>query len=1258
MRFHADGPNIPLDLLEARDRGEVVFFCGAGVSAPAGLPDFRKLTRLVMKDLGVPAGHAAREILDRDPTLPPPAFEPPMDQLMAGLQEEYGVALVEAKVSHRLRTPRRADLSRHLTVLKLSAGVDGNRRVVTTNFDHLFEKADRRLPTYRPPRLPDLTYGDPEGVIYLHGRADFHAGPRTRQGLVLGAGDFGRAYLAEGWATRFVRQLVERQTVVLLGYSADDPPVRYLLEGLRSGGGLQPTMYTFAEGSQADAEAKWVRRGVHPIAYSALDRGHSGLWRSLEAWAERAGDPEGWRCSIATMAQHGPLALEPHQRGQVAALVLTTSGARAFYEAEPPPPAEWLCVFDAYRRYAKPGANLFTPEEEFDPLAAYGLDSDPPRDEAAKGEDPPPGLDMLAPSPVERQMGGGFAGLASQVWAPLPPRLQQLAWWCGRVAFEPATLWWAGKQPALHPTVQQAIERAISRNLPPERLLHARWWGLLLERVRDIRDLRRDWYALIEEVKVHGWTPANLRELAKVLEPRLSIDRSLRLRPRPPGSADPLRYLVNFDVEFLTFATDELSHLHARLPEAVRIWRNALLQGASLLSEAVPIVWRTPTLYPGDHEGHQGARDAGPFFLHFARLFDRLADESPEAARRELRNWPTDDPFFFEKLRIWAARRPDLYNALEAFELFNGLDGDAFWNGELQREVLRTLRQRWGDFSEDSRKAMEAKILGGPPRWQRETDEGYDLRRKLDPALRLGWLQQQGCELSAETHAALPGLRAAEPKWTEEWDANADRRGGGVRTEWGETDTDPTPLLTLPVSQILVRDAQVAEDRPDPLRQNAPFAGLVATRPGRALAAMGYAGRHGEAPSRAWQAFLEAHEPPLTPRMRVLAAWRLSRLPAKSLVDLRFYVGRWLQAQIADVAASSPEAAWAAWDAFFKAIVDAGPSATTSGIGDSSIGGVPQRLSRRTHSHASSGPIGQLVDAALIVLEARSPTPKSTLPDDVRDRVEAAMLAPGEGGDHAVSIVMANMIWLDGLDPSYARDRLSPLLDPGRDLAEPAWSGFLTSQQTVPRKLFLGLKAHFLRVFATAEKWRWPSPFQGLAGLLIGLRLSPRTRYLSGDDVREALQTGGEPACSGALSVINLAMLREFEWPAIRRIFASWPLEARCQSEMTSRQMVNVALESADDFPDVVRTILPFLQPTDRSDLFMLHFRQDGEDGSTLATRFPEPALALLDAVAPAAGLTVRAYDLKVLLEAIVEADSALRQDPRFRRLRDLCSPP
>lgn len=49
MRFIPDGPSLPDELLTARDAGDVLFFCGAGVSrAEAHLPDFATLAEKVL----------------------------------------------------------------------------------------------------------------------------------------------------------------------------------------------------------------------------------------------------------------------------------------------------------------------------------------------------------------------------------------------------------------------------------------------------------------------------------------------------------------------------------------------------------------------------------------------------------------------------------------------------------------------------------------------------------------------------------------------------------------------------------------------------------------------------------------------------------------------------------------------------------------------------------------------------------------------------------------------------------------------------------------------------------------------------------------------------------------------------------------------------------------------------------------------------------------------------------------------------------
>jgi hypothetical protein len=64
IAFGTNLPSIPERLLLAHARGEVLFICGAGVSMPANLPDFRRLVIEVYEhlDTGV---HTVLEKVDR-----------------------------------------------------------------------------------------------------------------------------------------------------------------------------------------------------------------------------------------------------------------------------------------------------------------------------------------------------------------------------------------------------------------------------------------------------------------------------------------------------------------------------------------------------------------------------------------------------------------------------------------------------------------------------------------------------------------------------------------------------------------------------------------------------------------------------------------------------------------------------------------------------------------------------------------------------------------------------------------------------------------------------------------------------------------------------------------------------------------------------------------------------------------------------------------------------------------------------------------
>lgn len=159
--------------------------------------------------------------------------------------------------------------------------------------------------------------------------------------------------MSQAWATDFIRNILQDHHIVFVGYTADDPPVQYLLEAFYHSKPTFGQMYVFHPGSQDDGLAKWSHRGVKPIVYSDTDY-HKSLWDTLEAWQKWALAPTQWMKDIIAQFAADPRVLKPHQRGQITYIVETAKGAALFSVTKPTPSAYWLHVFDFKCRFATP----------------------------------------------------------------------------------------------------------------------------------------------------------------------------------------------------------------------------------------------------------------------------------------------------------------------------------------------------------------------------------------------------------------------------------------------------------------------------------------------------------------------------------------------------------------------------------------------------------------------------------------------------------------------------------------------------------------------------------------------------------------------------------------------------------------------------------------------------------------------------------------------------------------------------------------
>ena len=167
----------------------------------------------------------------------------------------------------------------------------GATTIVTTNFDLLLEAATRpRVKTYALDAIPRPTHRlEFSGVFHIHGALD--PDPARLADFIVSDQDFGEFYLRRRAIPDFIYDAARLFHIVLVGYSANDPPMRYLLNAVAADGSRFDDLkerFTFIGGPHPPESVTiedWKGRGITPICYDRAD-GHAALGRSLERWAD------------------------------------------------------------------------------------------------------------------------------------------------------------------------------------------------------------------------------------------------------------------------------------------------------------------------------------------------------------------------------------------------------------------------------------------------------------------------------------------------------------------------------------------------------------------------------------------------------------------------------------------------------------------------------------------------------------------------------------------------------------------------------------------------------------------------------------------------------------------------------------------------------------------------------------------------------------------------------------------------------------
>lgn len=856
MRFVEGGPNIPDELIEQVMASTVVFLCGAGVSMRVGLPSFKELTEKIYENIG--------ETYEGDFAENDAFVKGEFDRTLRALEKR----LLRNGERSRVRDacvavlqPPSGPFTDHEALLALSRDRQGRVRLLTTNFDTLFERAASDagidVSSHAVKALPKPASMTDHGVLHLHGRiADVDYG-LTQSDLVLTSADFGDAYLRDGWASQYMEDRIRSSILVLVGYRAEDAALRLLLETLDVDRERFPDLCKIyaLDNATPESRAIWSTKGI--LAIDAPDR--DMLYASIREWANYARAPHDFaKARLQDILAKDPIDTSDFEREQLSFLVTRDNGPAILIATNPS--LAWLRTL----------ADLKIVNRDQGWLGSWlerNLDNpDAVRDVVAN-------ISLLGPKV------GDF----------LDYRLRHLR----AAPVEPyATAW-----------------NLIIRHL----------------RSQEQRPFGGGWFAIKPRFAGGDVTPDVLEQLAELLRPRLRVSKRYSPPEAMEEVAIKVHDLMAVDLETdENIDVAEILHswnpdvpaehdarLLKRLSEALE---QALDDAVALGIEAEGAYSATDSDVPSVADHPQNAYRHGflPIVRVIAEIWTRLANKDANEARRFVKRWGVSGHKLERRIALFAAE-----NAVIApnsvTELIALIPSDEFFFSNSTVEVYRLLRSRWADIQDEARRRIEKRFVVGPsPTVFRD---GVDIPALLDRERyeAIGALMNLSPPIDAETRLLFEDIQGRHPGWRLRPNEQTGFHMwmGGIS---GEESGSVIPDFEGVSDEDLVAAAQ-RQDETSHFGDASSWSALCRDEPERALRGLKAAALRGDRSSKAWRALIGLRNNSTNnPIFSLSLACALIEFPDYSFKEIVYPVAEWL---ISPAGLRLDQEFWVLWDKIF-----------------------------------------------------------------------------------------------------------------------------------------------------------------------------------------------------------------------------------------------------------------------------------------------------------------------------------------------------
>ena len=1101
------------------------------------------------------------------------------------------------------------------------------------------------------------------GLVYLHGLLSNEQTQNNVDQLVLSSGDFGLAYLSEAWAARFVAELFRNFIVCFVGYSINDPVLRYMTDALAADkvlGESPSEMFafgSFSKGKELEQENEWKAKNVTPILYRHY-RHHFYLHKTLRIWGEMYRDGvQGKEQVVVRLA--GAIPVSSTQQDDLVSRMLWAlsdpSGrpAKRFAENDQVPSIDWLGPLSE-NRYGHSDLSLFgvPPIDTVDNELSFSF--------------------LQRPTPYKLAPEMAMVNPASS--GQLDKVMYHLARWLTRHLNDPKlVLWVVERGGQVHYKFRQLIEREIDRlagleqdgkhqeldgvrrtapNAVPSPLMRTLWRLVLSGQLKSTGD-EFGLYRWVKRFRQDGLTLFLRIELRELLTPRVVIRKRLRWPDEQGETAEPqhIENLVNWEI---VLATD---HVHRALrdlqseskwekvlPDLLSDFSLLLNDALDLMRELRGVEYRS--VYSYDSQPSISRHPQNERFFDWTALIEltrdawiAMAELDPTRARLVAEGWMQMPYPLFKRLSFFAAVQNNVIPPEQALDWLLTEEHWGLWSIETKREAIRLLVELAPQLDVTAMARLEFTILQGPPRemYRGDIDESS---WRYDVWLRLAKAQDAGAVLGEAAQNRLNELTRRYPGWK----LSADQRDEFAT--WMSSSHDTRKFVSTPQEQDELVEWLKQHPGTDPWQVDD------------------------------WQKRCREDFPTV----------------ARTLIDLAqeevWPKQRWGTALLAWTEEENLKDSWCRMAGFFadasnefiqevahELILWLLEQARKFEGQEERFFGLIRRILEMEHpdlrrareddlvTQAFNHPIGSVTEVLMRWWYRRSLQDGEGLPKEIRSSLVDLCDTGIEKFRHGRVILATNLLALYRVDECWTTEHLLPSFDWQHSEAEAraVWQGFLLSPRLywplmkILKKPFLDTAKHYFKLGRYRKQY----------GTLLAFAALDRHDTFNQGELAKATralpQEGLDYVAIRLVIALDGARQQHGEYWKNRILpflESSWPAETTNLSSSISESFAELSIAAGDAFPEALRRLKPWLKfslPKVERELRGSRIIPKLYE-SQLCNSFPDDSLTLLETLEFDFGDEIFPNDkLACCLKAIRISNPSLIEEPRFRKLEALC---